>query len=100
MYMYVIHIWHAQIYGNICLGMGVQARLPENSSEIVFCCCLFSPQLILQFSKSFAMVISKKTIISLGLRGGPTFFRGGGGAGSNFFQGGPNANFYRNPYNL
>ena len=22
----------------------------------------------------------------------------GGGGGSNFFQGGPNANFYRNPY--
>ena len=30
-----------------------------------------------------------------GSRGGPTFSRG-----SNLFQGGPNANFYRNPYNL
>ena len=28
------------------------------------------------------------------------FWGGGGGGGSNFFQGGPNANFYRNPYNL
>ena len=31
------------------------------------------------------MVISKKTIIFQGFRGGPTFSRGGGG-GSNFFQ--------------
>ena len=34
------------------------------------------------------MVISKKTIIFQGFRGGPTFSRGGG---SNFSQGGPNA---------
>ena len=45
------------------------------------------------------MVISKKYIISKGFRGGPTLSRWGvqlfpGGAG------GPNANFYRNPYNL
>ena len=46
------------------------------------------------------MVISTKTIIFQGFRGGPTFSREGGGR-SNFFQGGgPNANFYRNPYNL
>ena len=46
------------------------------------------------------MVISKKTIIFKGFRGGPTFSRGGGG---NFFHGGgggPMGNFYRNPYNL
>ena len=49
------------------------------------------------------MVISKKTIIFQGFRGvpifsrrgGPTCSRGGGGGG-----GGPNANFYRNGYNL
>ena len=47
------------------------------------------------------MVISKKTIIFKGFRGGPTFSRGegnvfhGGGGG-----GGPMVNFYRNPYNL
>ena len=35
------------------------------------------------------MVISKKTIIFQGFRGGPTFSGGGGGNGvSNFFQGG------------
>ena len=46
------------------------------------------------------MIISKKTIISQGIRGAQLF---PGGGGSNFFQGGgggPNANFYRNPYNL
>ena len=47
------------------------------------------------------MVISKKTIIFKGFRGGPTFSRGAG----NFFHGGgggggPMGNFYRNPYNL
>ena len=47
------------------------------------------------------MVISKKTIIFHGFRGGGQHLPGG--VGSNFFQGGggvPNANFYRNPYNL
>ena len=43
------------------------------------------------------MVISKKTILFQGFRGSPTFSRGGGGGG---VQRGPNANFYRNPYNL
>ena len=43
--------------------------------------------------------IAGKTILILyqGSRGGPLFFQGGGGV-SNLFQGGPNANFYRNPY--
>ena len=39
--------------------------------------------------------ITEKTILFQGSRGGPAFSRG-----SNFLQGGPNANFYRNPYNL
>ena len=44
--------------------------------------------------------IAEKTILILykGSRGGPLFSGGGGGGVSNFFQGGPNANFYRNPY--
>ena len=41
------------------------------------------------------MVISKKTILFQGFRGSPTFSREGGGV-----QRGPNAYFYRNPYNL
>ena len=57
----------------------VQARLPENSSDNVFC-----PQL-LQFYQWF---ISKKTIILQGFGGGG----GGGGAGAGY----PNANS-RNP---
>ena len=46
------------------------------------------------------MVISKKTIIFQGFRGGPTFSRKGGGGGGGGGGGAPNANFYRNPYNL
>ena len=45
--------------------------------------------------------IAEKTILILykGSRGGPLFSGGGGGGGvSNFFPGGPNANFYRNTY--
>ena len=38
---------------------GIQARLPENSSDNV----CYSPQLILQFYRGCPMVISKKTII-------------------------------------
>ena len=39
---------------------------------------------------SLFYLISKKTIICQGSRGGPTFSGGGGGGGeSNFFQGGP-----------
>ena len=41
------------------------------------------------------MVISKKTTLFQGFRGSPTFSRGRGGV-----QRGPNAHFYRNPYNL
>ena len=64
---------------NFCRGGGgVQARLPENSSDT-----FFSPQLY----RGCQIVISNKTIIF-------NIFRGGGGGG------GPNANFYRNPYNL
>ena len=59
-----------------------------------FLSVLFSPQHI---SNGF---IAEKTKLILyeGYRGGPLFYRGGGE--SNFFQGegGPNANFYRNPY--
>ena len=43
------------------------------------------------------MVISKKIIIFQGFREVPPF-TGEGGGGSNFFQGDPNANFYRNGY--
>ena len=58
-----------------CQGGGVQARLPENSSDN-----FFSPQ----HYRGCPMVISNITIIF-------NIFRRGGG---------PNANFYRNPYNL
>ena len=81
---------------------GVQARLPENSSDNVF--FLFCPQLLLFYS-GLLMVYFKENYNFSRFRGGggggifqedPTFSRG-----SNFFHGGggPNANS-RNPYNL
>ena len=74
-------------------GGGVQARWPENSLDN-----FVSPQLILQFTERDNGFISEKTILSQGSRGGPTFSRGG----PSFSRGGgcPNADFYRNPYNL
>ena len=41
------------------------------------------------------LLLRKLYILYQGSRGGPLFSRGGGV--SNFFQGGPNANFFRNP---
>ena len=58
---------------NFCVG--VQALRPENHLDVF----VFSPQLILQFTEGF---ITEKTILFQGSRGGP------------------NANFYRNPYSL
>ena len=47
------------------------------------------------------LFIAEKTILILyqGSRGGPLYSVGGGGGGGvQLFPGGPNANFYRNPY--
>ena len=55
----------------------------------------FSVQLILQFTKGSNGFITEKTILFQGSRGGLTFSKG-----SKIFQGGPNANFYRYPYNF
>ena len=68
MYMYVIHIWHARIHRNFCQG-GSRPDCQKTALKTVF----FSPQLILQFYRGFAMVISTKTIIFQGLRGGQYF---------------------------
>ena len=56
----------------------VQARLPENSSDNVF--CLFCPQL-LQFYSGLSMVYFKENYNFTRIRGGggPTYSRGGGG---------------------
>ena len=71
----------------------VQALLPENSSDNVF--CLFCPQL-LQFYSGLSMVYFKENYNFTRF-----FFFFWGGGGSNLFQGGggagcPNANS-RNP---
>ena len=63
----------------------VQARLPENSSDNVF--CLFCPQL-LQLSMVYFKENYNFTRFRGGGGGGPTYSRGGGGAGA----GCPNAN--------
>ena len=66
----------------------VQARLPENSSDNVFC-----PQL-LQFYSGLSMVYFKENYNFTRFRGaGPTYSRGGGGGAG---AGCPNANS-RNP---
>ena len=72
----------------------VQARLPENSSDNVF--CLFCPQL-LQFYSGLSMVYFKENYNFTRFRGGGVqpISGGGGGAGA----GCPNANS-RNPQNF
>ena len=62
---------------------GVQAQWPENSLDI-----LLSPQLILQFTEDIQRFYYRENYTFEGSRGGPTFSRGGGGVGSNFFHGG------------
>ena len=71
---------------------GVQARLPENSSQGFF---LFSPQPILHFYRGLSMVYFKENYKFTGFQKGSNIFQGGGGGqvqhfpgGSNFFQGG------------
>ena len=62
----------------------------KNSDNVVcfvffvcfFCCCFLSSA----YFTEVKWLISKKTILVQGSRGGPTFSRGGGGF--NFFQGG------------
>ena len=84
------HMSEKLLTGTACVdpgifARGVQAGLLENGSDNVF--------IVLNLFYSFTVVYqwfnSKKTIISQGFRGGPTFSRG-----SNFFL---NANLYRNP---
>ena len=82
------------------LFQGVQAPRLENSldSVVLFCFGIFSPQLILQFTEGVQWFYYREDYPFPRIQRGPTFSRGGG---SNIFQGGgPNDNFYRNPYNL
>ena len=71
---------------------GVQVRLTKKSSDNVF----FSPQLILQkLNGQFQRNLSFFKVPE-----GVKHFPGGGGGGSNFFQGVQLLIPYRNPYNL
>ena len=79
------------------LFRGVQARQSENSLNNVFFFFFFLVHLILQFTEGVQWFITEKTILFQGSREGLTF---SGGGGPTFFQRGPNANFYRNPYNF
>ena len=56
----------------------VQARLPENSSDNVFCFFVLN---FYSFTVAYQWFISKKTIILQGFffGGGPTYSGGGGG---------------------
>ena len=64
-------------------GGGGGSKPNCQKTALTFFLCFFffrfffsSPQLILQFYRGCPMVISKKTIIFRGFRGGPTFSRG------------------------
>ena len=67
---------------------GGPGQSDKKSSDVIFFLFFFSPQLILQ--KSNGWIISSKTIIFQGSRGGPTFSRGEGGE---LFPGGSNCLF-------
>ena len=84
---------HARIHFRGGGGM-VQARRPENSLYI-FCFFLLSLNLLNSTQRASNGFITEKTILSKDPEG-VQHFRGG----SNFFHRGPNANFYRNQYNL
>ena len=74
---------------NFC--QGVQARLPENSSDNIF---FLSPQFILQFYNDLSMVYLTENYNFPRFQRGPTFSRGGGGGGG--LGGGLNTYLYRN----
>ena len=82
---------HARIQDYI--SGGVQARRPENSLDFFF---LFSVlNLFYSFQRPSNGFITEKTILSKDPEG-VQHFPGGGGQ---LFPRGPNANFFRNPYN-
>ena len=82
-----------------CAGPGffsrveVQARRPENSLDNVYLVL----NLFYSLQRGSNDIITEKTILFQGTRGGPTLFRGSGWGRVQLFPGGPNANFYRNP---
>ena len=61
-----------------------------------FCQSYLVLSLFYNLQRGSSVFIAERTILILyqGSRGSPLFSRGGV---SNFFQGGPNANFFRNP---
>ena len=96
---------HYQIYqpGTPYLSSGLKTLVKigsENSLDNVVYFVFCSPQLILHFTEGVQWFYYYRVNYTFPrIKRGPTFFRGRGGM-SNFFQGGPNANFYRTPYNL
>ena len=83
---------HARIQDFIS-GGGVQARQPENNLDLFFVFLVLN--LFYSLQRASNGFITEKTILSMDPEGVQHF-----PGGSNFFHGGPNANFYRNPYNL
>ena len=86
---------HAQIQDFCQGGVGGGAWWPENSLDNVFFLVL---SLFYSLQRGSNAFIAEKTILSQGSRGVQHF-----PGGSNLFQGGrggPNAYFYRNPYNV
>ena len=62
-------------------------------------CCFLALTLFYSLQRGSNGFISVKTILFQGSIGGPAFSRGGGATFSRG-GGGPNANFYRNPYDF
>ena len=73
-----------QFLSNACAEPGnftelVQARLPENSLDKVLVFFLLVLNLFYSLQRGSIGVITEKTILFQGSRGGPTFTGGGGG---------------------
>ena len=83
---------------NVCKGAGggVQVRRPENSLDnVLLLLLLFLVLNLFNSLQGIQWFYYRENYTFPMIQRGPTFSRG-----SNFLQGGPNANFYKNPYNL
>ena len=108
-YLFALFMWlYVRAYSSsadpgILLGGGGGSR--PDCQKTVLTCFFFYSSTYFSFYRGCQMVISKKTIIFHGFRGGGNICQGvqlfpvGGGGGGGGRRG-PNANFYRNPYNL
>ena len=79
----------------IAFRIPVFTRTEVEKGQIEVVVNVFSPQLILQFTKGVQWFYNIENYPFPRIQRGSNIFKG-----VHFFQGGPNANFYRIPYNL